>query len=180
MLDLLAEVVRALNARRVPHALIGAGAMAVHGVARSTQDLDLLTSDPAVLAPSFWIELGGRGASVDPRRGDDEDPLAGVVRIESPGQRAVDVVVGKRPWTGDVLARARPASAGGVVVPVAQAADLVLLKLFAGGPQDAWDVEQLLAAGDREVIAARVEERLADLPAESSAMWRRVRGGGGG
>jgi hypothetical protein len=46
---LLALATRALEQGGVRLGLIGAAALAVHGVARSTFDLDLLTTDPAVL-----------------------------------------------------------------------------------------------------------------------------------
>jgi len=42
---LLDRVARALSDASVTHALIGAAAMAVHGVSRSTFDQDLLVTD---------------------------------------------------------------------------------------------------------------------------------------
>jgi hypothetical protein len=50
----------------------------------------------------------------------------------------------------------------------------VLLKLYAGGPQDAWDVAQLLAAERREELVATVEERLVTLPSAAQTLWRRL------
>jgi hypothetical protein len=58
----------------VPFALIGAAALAVHGVSRSTLDIDLLVIDPRVLERSFWASFGGR-AAIDIRTGDAADPL---------------------------------------------------------------------------------------------------------
>lgn len=60
------------------------------------------------------------------------------------------------------------------VVGVARAADLILLKLFAGGPQDAWDVTQLLAVPDRSALVAEVEAALPALPEDARQLWRRV------
>jgi hypothetical protein len=45
-MSLLAEVTQVLDRAEVRYALIGAMAMATHGVSRSTQDLDLLAVDP--------------------------------------------------------------------------------------------------------------------------------------
>jgi hypothetical protein len=56
-------------------------------------------------------------------------------------------------------------------------ADLVLLKLHAGGPQDAWDVTQLLAAVGADAVVPRVEAQLSRLPVEARALWDRVRRG---
>jgi hypothetical protein len=174
MLDLLARVSEALTARGVPHALIGASALAVHGVSRSTVDVDLLATARSVLDAASWRPLGESGVRVDVRVGDDQDPLAGLVRFDAPGQRTVDVVVGKHAWQAEVVRDATETSFGATRLRVATAPDLVLLKLYAGSPHDAWDVEQLLLAGDREAIAAQVETRLDRLPPDAAALWRRI------
>ena len=59
-------------------------------------------------------------------------------------------------------------------MPVASATDLILLKLYVAGPQDAWDVEQLLAAGDRESLIAYVQMGVAELPEDSRRLWARI------
>jgi hypothetical protein len=176
MLGLLDDVSSQLGGRGVPHALIGAGALAVHGVSRSTFGLDLLVTDRAVLSPAFWAPLAARGDGVDVRAGDDDDPLAGVVRLSRAGSRAVDVVVGRSAWQAEAILRAGPCRLGAVPIPVAAPADLILLKLYAGGPQDAWDVEQLLALLDRPALVAAVEEQLSRLPTHAAALWRRING----
>ncbi|HET8540999.1 MAG TPA: hypothetical protein VFL83_14090 [Anaeromyxobacter sp.] len=175
MYDELDEVVRLLRSRGVPHALIGAAAMAGLGIVRASDDLDLLVVDRAVLDAAFWSALGRRVA-VDVRAGDDADPLAGVVRLVPPRGTPIDVVVGKRPWNRDVIARARPIRLGTVDVPLVGAADLVLLKLYAGGAQDEADVRLILSAVDRDAVRAEVEERVASLPAECAELWRRIAG----
>lgn len=174
---LLVGVVDVLGRSRVRYALVGAGAMAAHGVARSTFDVDLLTTDCRVLAATFWQALAGKeGVSVDVRTGDAEDPLAGIVRTASDGERRVDVVVGRPGWQDDVIGRAQPISVQGVTVPVVTIADLVVLKLYAGGSQDAWDIEQLLAAGDEDLIRAAVDPIVAELPLDARTLWNRLGG----
>jgi hypothetical protein len=176
MLGLLDDVARELSSRGVAHALIGAGALAVHGVSRSTFDVDLLVTDQVVLDVAFWSRLVGSGVGVDVRVGDDEDPLAGVVRLSRPGSRSVDVVAGRTAWQAEALARATPRLLGAAPVPVVTTADLVLLKLYAGGPQDAWDVEQLLALREHAALVAAVEQRLPRLPRHASELWSRILG----
>ena len=171
-MSLLRDVVRILSERGVRHALIGAASLAAHGVARATADLDLLAVDPACLAHTLWAPLRSAGVEVTVRRGDDADPLAGVVRIRAKGDPTVDVIVGKAAWQADVLQRASPTRVGDARVPVVSAADLVLLKLYAGGPQDAWDVDQLLDAGAD--IRGEIESRLSQLPPECATLWRRI------
>ena len=175
-MNLLAAVHETLEAVGIPHAVIGAAAMAVHGVARSTLDLDLLAMDRRCLDASLWRELVERGVSVEIRVGDADDPLAGVVRMEATDARPVDLLVGLSGWQRDVLSRAQPSLVSSVDLPVASAADLVLLKLYAGGPQDRWDIEQLLSGADAAAIEAEVERHLSELPAECMLAWRQLRG----
>ena len=56
------------------------------------------------------------------------------------------------------------------------AANLILLKLYAGGPQDAWDIEQLLASGDRDGLVVAVSAALPALPEEARRQWARIVG----
>lgn len=173
-MSLLSQVARHLRAAEVRFALIGAAAMASHGVGRSTLDQDLLALDASCLQPAFWKELRELGVTVEIRTGDSFDPLAGVVRFEAAGERPVDLVVGKFAWQRSVVKRAMTARGAADPIPVARAADLILLKLYAGGSQDAWDIEQILAVDDRESLIAEVDEEIAQLPAESAYLWRKI------
>jgi hypothetical protein len=162
------RVVVALDARAIAHALIGAAALAAAGVARSTLDLDLLTIDSRVLDPVAWQPFLAEGVDVEIRRGDHDDPLAGVVRLSLAGERPVDIILGRHGWQGRAVDRARRLPSGARVV---QARDLVLLKLYAGGTQDLWDIRQLLAAQDGASLAAEVEADLGDLPPDARRLW---------
>lgn len=150
--------------------------MAAHGVARSTLDVDLLATARECFDPATWRPLAACGISTDVRRGADDDPLAGIVRFRRHGTSPVDVVVGKAAWQAGVIERARPGVIDGVAVPVATAADLVLLKLYAAGPQDLYDIEQLLGVHDRAALVAEVDAAVEALPTDARALWRRVRG----
>jgi hypothetical protein len=174
-LNLLARVSAVLDEAGVRHAVIGASALAIHGVARSTLDQDLLAVESDCLAPRLWEALRAQGVDVEIRRGDWSDPLAGLVRFAAPGERPVDLVVGKLAWQRRILERARHLVAG--TPPVVLPVDLILLKLYAGGPQDAWDIQQLLLVTDRELLIREVEQGLADLPAGCCELWRRIRDG---
>lgn len=148
--------------------------MAVHGVSRATRDLDLLVTAVECLDPLSWATLEREGLVVSIRRGDADDPLAGAVRLTTPGQFPVDIIVGRAGWQRAALDRAAVQTIEGVAVPVVTATDLVLLKLYAGGPQDAWDVEQLLASGDRAVLVAEVAAALPALPDDARQVWARI------
>jgi predicted nucleotidyltransferase len=170
-------VTEILRSRGIPFALIGAAAMAVHGISRSTSDLDLFTLAPECLEASTWAALAQSGIDARLRRGDIDDPLAGVARFTAAGDDPVDVIVGKSRWQVGILDRSRETTVEGSRVPVAGPADLIALKLYAGGPQDAWDIDQLLGASDGPALAAAVEQILPDLPDEARALWARIRGG---
>jgi hypothetical protein len=170
---LLARASAALERSAIAHALIGAGALAAHGVARATADFDLLTTRPATLDEATWRELRVPGVRVEIRHGDELDPLRGVVRVSSSGERPVDVVVGRAAWQEAVIQRAQPARVGDATLRIVTAADLILLKLYAGGPQDAWDIDQLL---DRVPSAAgEVHTLVTALPTDCAALWERIR-----
>ncbi len=162
----------ALDAAAIPHALIGAAALAAAGVARSTFDLDLLTTDSRALDEQMWRSVREAGTDVELRRGDDDDPLAGVIRTSAPGERSVDVIVGRFAWQRRAVERACLMPGGRRVV---LARDLVLLKLFAGGVQDLWDLRQLLAVVPAGSLDG-VDEDLQQLPASAAKLWAEVRG----
>ena len=174
-LRLLQRVAAALTDAGGQFALIGAAAMAVHGVARSTRDVDLLTLLDIALDEASWAPLTEAGMDVSVSRGDAGDPLAGVVRFTQPAQDPVDLVVGRHHWQQRVIERATPAVLGGVVtVPTAQPRDLILLKLFAGGAHDVWDIQQLIAAPDTESLVSAVSDDLEQLPARCRRLWALV------
>jgi hypothetical protein len=156
----LERVCDVLDHHHIRYALIGAAAMAVYGVSRSTFDIDLLTTDHRALDRTIWAALAG---DADVRRGDPEDPLAGVVRITIGEERPIDIVIGRHAWQARAVERAQQM---GDAVPVVLARDLVLLKLYAGGSQDLWDVRELLQHAGTSVaseVAADVERLSPDL-----------------
>lgn len=158
-----------LDHHHLPYALIGAAALAARGIARSTYDIDLLTTDPRALDAQVWTTLPAD--AIDIRRGDLDDPLAGVIRIMLDADRPIDIVVGKHPWQTRAIARAEPVAGG---PPVVLARDLILLKLYAGGAQDLWDIRELRARGDRS-LDADVTADVSTLAADLQRRWDSVR-----
>lgn len=164
------EVVRAhLDAAEIKYALIGGVALAARGAGRSTLDIDVLTTDAVVLKDDFWASLRGTDIQIDVRKGDWDDPLAGVVRIDA--GEAIDVVVGKYKWERAVIERAERMVVRGMSLRVPSVSDLILLKLSAGGPRDTMDASNLMNAGDRAVI---IEELTAVAPTLPETLQSRV------
>lgn len=174
-MSLLADVVAVLERAGIAHALIGAAAMALHGVSRATADIDLFTVDESSLQSALWDELERDGATLRLLKGDSDDPLAGTVRLSVPGDRTVDVVVGRYAWQADIIESAEPMSLDELALKVARPAGLVLLKLYAGGPKDAWDVQSLLESHERaNDIKSEVNRSVARLPGECRELWKRI------
>ena len=173
-MNAIEDVARVLESIDAPYALIGAHAVAVRGHPRMTLDFDFLTTDPRVLQPPTWASLAERGATIDPRKGDSDDPLAGVVHIRFADATEADVVLAKWKWEAAVIQRAERLVVGGVSVPVPRTADLILLKLAAGGYVDLQDVFALVNAGGGNEIVREVHERIAALPRDAQDAWQRL------
>jgi predicted nucleotidyltransferase len=168
------EVRRALEQHGIRYALIGGMALAARGHARFTLDVDYLVVDRRTFATEVWAELAANGASIDVRRGDFDDPLAGVVRILLPNGTKADIVVAKYRWQSEVLDRAEMLDLDGWKVPVPRTSDLILLKLFAGGYQDRNDIHSLLSGDDRSSLVDEVSARLESLPESMQDLWKQI------
>lgn len=116
--------------------MIGGSALAVHGYARFTADVDLLTMDDRVLDRSFW----GGSDLPEIRKGDWDDPLRGVVRFYS--EPGLDLIVGAGHAMRFAVETAELNSVLGwrVATPLG----MILLKLEAGGPMDRSDIMGLV------------------------------------
>lgn len=122
----------------------------------------------------MWQTLVGNGAVVECRRGDADDPLAGVTTIELADGTVVDVILARWKWEGEVIERAEVLPFGPARVPVPLTSDLILLKLAAGGSLDLRDAAALLAVGDRQALIAAVETRLPEVRPDVTQAWREV------
>jgi hypothetical protein len=167
---LLGRVAAELGRSGIAAAVCGASALAIHGVARSTYDIDLITTDARALDDGTWRSLAASDVNVEIRRGDHDDPLRGVVRVTQDGQRPVDVVVGRHAWQTAIVDAADPQQILGAPVRVVDVPSLILLKLYAGGPQDLWDIEQLMAHATADTVRA-VDAVIDQLPATSRTSW---------
>lgn len=167
MSDLITAVAERLRSTEVPFAVIGAAAMSTRGFPRQTLDFDFLVTDRRVLELGFWH---GLPQNADSRTGDADDPLAGLVRFTAP---AVDVVVGRYRWQAEALSRAQELRVEGRLLPVVTLADLILLKLHAGGYRDAADVRMMLDGADR-ATREDVERALPALPRDARRLWGEI------
>ena len=146
--EALTEILRRLDDAHAHHlldryALIGGFAVAALGVPRATHDVDfalaLGASDPAALSRHLGAEY---------QAGDVDDPLRGVFQLTvTIGDVAIPVQLILLPsvWNAIIFREIVTVSVFGCAVPVVSWQALILLKLYAGGPQDLLDIRQILA-----------------------------------
>lgn len=174
-MNVIEAIGTALDSIGARYALIGARALGVRGYPRMTLDYDFLTDEARVLQHETWNALiASHGAVVDPRKGDFDDPIAGVVHIVFPDGNEADILLAKWQWEADLLRRAEPLDLGGYAVPVPPSSDLILLKLAAGGPIDLQDVVALVQL-DRDRLIREVDGRVAAVHPDVSTTWQQLK-----
>jgi hypothetical protein len=143
------------------YVLVGGFAVSAWGVTRATRDIDLAValggSDPAGLAAHL---------RADYRPGDPDDPLRGVFRMEvRVGGQVVPVqlIVLPQKWVELVFRDVETLSVLDCHVPVVNWQALVLLKLYAGGPVDLQDAQDIVAVRrpdpeERKVLSAQADQ----------------------
>ena len=144
----LAKILAILRRLDIPVVLVGGYAVAAWGAVRATRDIDLLASLPESLASQAVKEFKKTGFKVDYRKGDDRDPLRGLIRLERTealGATPVEIILGVRRMPAAIFERAQRISFLGLDMPVAAPEDMILLKCLAGGPVDLADARSILA-----------------------------------
>ena len=170
----LNEIVRRLDDAKARHlldqyALIGGFAVSAWGVPRATQDVDfalaLGASDPAALARFLRAEF---------QPGEPDDPLCGVFKASVVvGDRLIPVqlILLPPPWNAVVFQNVELLSLFDCTLHVVSWQALVLLKLYAGGPQDWLDAQQILAVRNPTTAQRQAVAALADKVGLSAA-WQ--------
>jgi predicted nucleotidyltransferase len=171
----LLELHDALREAGIEHALIGGLALAAHGAARATVDLDLLAEGARAddvdrllrergYQPLHRSEHVANYAASDARRG------------------RVDFLFARRAYGRAMLARAEVRRVLGASIRVVDAADLIGLKVQASSNdparrlRDLADIERLLETAAVDLERAREYFRLFDREKELDALLARERG----
>lgn len=142
----LTEIIRRLDDAKKSglvqqYVLIGGFAVSVWGVPRATNDFALVlgTSGPNALAKLLQAEF---------QCADFDDPLRGVFRLHLvvEGNRVpVQLILLPPIWENLVFQDIVCLTIFELAVPVVTWQPLILLKLYAGGPQDLLDAKEILA-----------------------------------
>lgn len=148
---LLLDVATVLSREKIPFAVIGAVAAAVHASIRATTDADALLS--VALSRLSALEKAFKKAGFDTqlRRGDAEDPISAMLVLSDQHGNRVDLLAELRGADPDAFSRLVIVPFQGRTLPVISKEDFIAMKCFAGGPQDVADAEAALRLGDAAV-----------------------------
>jgi hypothetical protein len=124
------------------YALIGGFAVSAWGVPRATQDIDFAVAIGSANPQALATFLGGRFEAGEP-----DDPLRGVAHASiqvGAAPVALQLIFFPSSLTKITFRHVVTLSVMERVVPVVSWQMLILLKLYAGGPQDKLDAQQIL------------------------------------
>jgi hypothetical protein len=150
------DVFERLEAWRVPYVVVGGAAVALHGHARETRDLDIvveLSPEGTRLATQALVSLGFVPALPLPLE------MLTVQRFTDAAGREVDVFARFRLPFAELWSASERLAAAGRPVRVCSLAHLIRMKRLDGRPRDLRDVEALLG-GRGEAVDEGVDGTL--------------------
>lgn len=163
VVDVLADLSKAMRALRLPWYVFGAQALVLRGLPRATADLDVTVLATSVETQSLVTAL--RKAGLPIRFGD-----AAFIRttrvlplVHRRTGLPVDVVLGGPGLEEGFAERATRIRVARIHVPVAASTDLVLMKVLAGRPKDVEDATALLRFAPESIDQRALDERASQL-----------------
>ncbi len=160
--EVLGALRRVIDGQGLSWFVFGAQAVAVRGAPRATQDIDVTVQVEPTRLRTLVEALESEG--LRHRYPDIAEELierGAVVPLRHASGMEVDLVLAGSGLEAIALGRASRVAIDGVEVPVAQATDLVVMKVLAGRGKDLDDLRSLLAGG--EVDLAEVRDILGQL-----------------
>jgi len=136
------QLLALLEQRRVPYALAGGLALAVHGVPRATSDIDLLVPPQQVEAALAVARESGFSVEALPMRFSDGMELRRITRIEGDESLTLDLLLVNETLLPVFEGRRRYATGGGEISVVSREG-LIAMKASAGREQDLADIRRL-------------------------------------
>lgn len=179
--DFLARLVALLEAAGIPHMVAGSFASTFHGVARATQDLDLVVEPSAAGLDAFLTSLDPDVYYVDPDTARDALRRRSQFNVidMTTGWKADLIIRKARPFSIEEFARRQPAELLGTRTYVATAEDSIVAKLEWAKQSDSTrqlrDVAGIVAMRAGALDLEYVERWVTALSLE--AEWTRVRAG---
>lgn len=179
--DFLARLTALLDAAGIPYMVAGSFASTFHGVARATQDLDLVVDPSGAALDSFLASLDPDTYYADP------DTAREALRLRSQfnvidmttGWKADLIIRKARPFSVEELARRQPIELMGTRTFVATAEDSIISKLEWAKQSDSTrqlrDVAGIVAMRGDALDLAYIERWVSALGLETE--WARARTG---
>jgi predicted nucleotidyltransferase len=144
LVDLFRQIDAVFKNCRIPYVVIGGYAVAAWGEERATRDIDLLCVGNSL---TITEALNKEKLQFEHRIGDAEDPISEVIRVDM-GAAAepfeVDILIGIKSAPAGILNRVRLIKIESIIVPVASAEDIILLKLLGGSARDLEDAKSIV------------------------------------
>jgi hypothetical protein len=179
--DFLARLVALLEAAGIPHMVAGSFASTFHGVARATQDLDLVVDPSGPSLEAFLASLDPDVYYVDPDTARDAFRRRSQFNVidMTIGWKADLIIRKDRPFSIEELARRQPAELMGTRTFVATAEDSIISKLewakLSDSTRQLRDVAGIVAMRAEALDLEYVERWVKALGLE--AEWARARAG---
>ena len=91
-----------------------------------------------------------RNLTLEHRKGDFNDPIAGILNIQDAFHNRVDLLTGIRGMTREVFTRVKETQFMGSSIKMAGLEDFIAMKIFAGGQKDIQDVRGVLQVSGKQ------------------------------
>jgi hypothetical protein len=142
LLEELKQLVAALRAAQVDHALVGALAVAIHGAPRATSDIDLLIEGPSLPRAIEIARACGFTWLAHPMRFRDGTELQRISKIAGAETLTLDLMLVNEALAHAWSTRVDLTTDFGPLTVVTREA-LIAMKIAAGRPRDLGDVASL-------------------------------------
>jgi predicted nucleotidyltransferase len=136
---LFLDVAEILTRENIDYLIIGAFALAMHGLVRASSDVDALlyVSYSRLAEISRIFEAADFEVAI--KRGDDDDPILSMLVLSDKYGNRVELLGGLRGLDPKAFSRAIEVPFHGVKLRVASREDFIAMKCFAGSAQDLAD-----------------------------------------
>lgn len=162
------KALEALEKAEVPHAVIGATALAVRGLPRMTRDLDVVVlAEDAYAALDALLNAGFESATPIVR---SDEPEAMYVLEMGKSGIDVDLLVAVGEPESTVVAEASAATVFGMEAPVATLEHLLLMYLYSNEPRHLGDFARIVT--ESEVDLEEVTQYLSEVHPEMLPTFR--------
>lgn len=152
------DVVALLKRHRVDAVVIGAVALAAYHYVRQTEDIDLGVNADLATLRAVTEALREAGYSAELREPDSSDPLGGVIDVTGDfGLLQIVSFAGRFPAViDDAIRNSQLVVRAGSPLRLVPIAQLIALKLYAGGHKSKADIAELLARNpDLDLVEVR-------------------------